>query len=142
VRVLFLIFVIVPILEMVLLIKVGSAIGAITTVALVLLTAMVGINLIKRQGFEAMRSAQHKMNSGELPARELLDGLCLAVAGALLLTPGFVTDAFGFALLVPAFRGVLALWLQSRMSIRVQGMQSSASPSRGATIEGESERVD
>jgi len=107
-RVLFLLFVIMPILEMVVLIKVGSSIGALYTIALVLLTAVVGVALLRQQGLRTLLHANQKMRSGQMPVEEIGEGLMLAVAGALLLTPGFVTDSIGFLLLTPGVRQRLA----------------------------------
>jgi UPF0716 protein FxsA len=107
-RGLFLLFLSVPMLEMWLLIKVGQVIGAWQTIALVALTAVIGISLLKRQGFKTLMRVQERLNSGEIPATELLEGVLLAVGGALLLTPGFVTDAVGFACLLPVTRKWLA----------------------------------
>lgn len=101
---LLLLFIVVPILEMWLLITVGREIGALPTIGLVLLTAVVGLALLRRQGLSTVLRAQQKMQVGELPAREMAEGIFLAVGGALLLTPGFFTDALGFACLIPGLR--------------------------------------
>ncbi|SHG23944.1 UPF0716 protein FxsA [Microbulbifer donghaiensis] len=106
-RPLLLIFVVVPILEMWLLITVGREIGTLPTIGLVLLTAVVGLALLRRQGLSTVMRAQQKMQAGELPAREMVEGIFLAVGGALLLTPGFFTDALGFACLIPGLRQLL-----------------------------------
>ncbi|AOS97365.1 phage T7 F exclusion suppressor FxsA [Microbulbifer aggregans] len=102
--ILLLLFIAVPILEMWLLITVGREIGALPTIGLVLLTAVVGLALLRRQGLSTVLRAQQKMQVGELPAREMAEGIFLAVGGALLLTPGFFTDALGFACLIPGLR--------------------------------------
>lgn len=106
-RALFLLFVIMPIVEMWLLITVGQQIGTLPTIGLVLLTAFIGISLLRYQGAMTLLKARMKMSSGEMPAREMADGLFFAVGGALLLTPGFVTDAIGFACLTPGIRTVI-----------------------------------
>lgn len=106
-RPLLLIFIIVPILEMWLLITVGREIGALPTIGLVLLTAVVGLALLRRQGLSTVMRAQQKIQAGELPAREMVEGIFLGVGGALLLTPGFFTDALGFACLIPGLRQLL-----------------------------------
>ena len=106
-RFLLLLFVIMPIVEMWVLIKVGGHIGALTTVALVALTAIVGAALLRQQGVSTLWRAQNRLNSGELPAQEILEGLLLAVGGALLLTPGFITDSIGFACLLPGLRQLM-----------------------------------
>lgn len=106
-RPLLLLFIVIPVLEMWLLITVGREIGALPTIGLVLLTAVVGLALLRRQGLSTVLRAQQKMQAGELPAREMAEGIFLAVGGALLLTPGFFTDALGFACLIPGLRQLL-----------------------------------
>ena len=101
---LFLIFLAVPLAEIYLLIEVGSAIGAVTTIFLVVLTALLGAVLVRLQGFSTLSRARAEVAQGRAPALEILEGVCLFVAGALLLTPGFFTDAVGFALLTPPLR--------------------------------------
>ena len=127
VRYLFLIFVITPVLEMWLLINVGAQIGALPTIGLVLLTAFVGVNLLRYQGFDTLWRGQRKFAEGQLPAQEIAEGIILAVSGALLLTPGFVTDAIGFAGLIPMVRGAMARLVLSRMVVSGVVMGSSAS---------------
>ena len=100
-RFIFALFIAVPIVEMLVLIEVGQQIGALWTIALVLLTAFIGINLLRHQGLATLSRANWRIKSGELPAQEILEGILLAVGGALLLTPGFVTDTIGFLLLIP-----------------------------------------
>jgi len=116
-KILFLLFIIMPIVEMTVLIKVGSIIGAASTIGLVLLTAVIGASLLKRQGLSTLMRANQKMNAGELPAKEVAEGFLLAVGGALLLTPGFVTDAVGFSLLMPGIRGLLIEQLMKKMIV-------------------------
>lgn len=107
-RILFLLFIIIPVLEMWLLITIGQVIGALPTIGLVLLTAIIGVNLLRAQGLSTLTRAQERMASGAIPAQEMAEGMALAVGGALLLTPGFATDAFGFACLIPVTRKWLA----------------------------------
>ena len=103
-RFLFLLFVLIPIVEIVLLINVGQAIGGWYTVGLVLLSAFIGVNMLRQQGLSTLMRARSRMDGGEIPAQEMIEGLILAVGGALLITPGFVTDFFGFCCLIPAVR--------------------------------------
>jgi UPF0716 protein FxsA len=117
VRYLFLIFVITPVLEMWLLITVGSHLGALPTIGLVLLTAFIGVNLLRAQGVETLWRGRRKFAEGQLPAQEIAEGIILAVSGALLLTPGFVTDVVGFAGLIPPIRRIIAQLVLSRMVI-------------------------
>lgn len=105
--ILFLFFLTMPILEMYLLIQVGGWIGALPTIGLVALTAVVGMTLLRQQGFATLLRGQQRLAEGQLPAQELMEGFALAVGGALLLTPGFVTDAVGFCLLLPPTRRLL-----------------------------------
>lgn len=115
-------FILIPIAEMWVLIEVGGAIGALPTIGLVLLTAVIGLAMLRQQSFSTFIRAQQRMQSGEIPAREMGEGLFLAVGGALLLTPGFITDAVGFACLIPGIRqAVIRLLLQ-----RVRFVQFSA----------------
>ena len=122
---LFLLFTAVPIAEIFLLIRVGGEIGAIPTIGLVILTAVVGAALIRMQGFATLARAQASMEKSEMPVGALFDGLCLLVAGALLLTPGFVTDTIGFLLLIPPFRKFLAATLGARLMARATIRSSS-----------------
>ncbi len=120
-RILFTIFVLAPILEMWLLIEVGGWIGALPTIGCVLLTAMIGAALLRQQGLSTLLSARQRMEQGQVPARELIAGLLLAVGGALLLTPGFITDAVGFVCLIRPLREALIDELLRRGVMQVQG---------------------
>lgn len=100
----FLIFILVPIIEMWVLIEVGNQVGALSTIALVCLTAFVGLALLRQQGFSTLMRINQRMEQGQLPATEVLEGVVLAIGGALLLTPGFITDILGFLCLLPATR--------------------------------------
>lgn len=121
-RIFLLLFIAIPILEMVLLIKVGQWLGILPTIALVLLTAVVGLALLKRQGFSTLMRAQQKMQAGDIPAQEMFEGIFLAVGGALLLTPGFFTDGIGFACLLPGVRKRLVAYMLKR-GLLVAGSQ-------------------
>ena len=100
----FLLFIIIPIIEISLLINVGQLIGAWYTIGLVLLSAFIGVNMLRYQGLSTLARAQQKMRLGEMPQQEMIEGLVLAVGGALLITPGFVTDVIGFCCLFPLTR--------------------------------------
>ena len=93
---------------MMLLFEVADVIGGLSTVGLVVLTAVIGIQILKRQGISTLLRAQHRLQSGELPAQEILEGMMLAGAGALLLTPGFITDTLGFIFLTGPLRRPIA----------------------------------
>ncbi len=107
-RLFFLLFITVPILEMWLLIEVGTQIGALSTIFLVFLTAAIGLALLRQQGLSTLLRVNEKMEQGQLPASEIIEGVMLAVGGALLLTPGFITDFVGFCCLLPLTRKPLA----------------------------------
>lgn len=111
---LFLLFIVMPIAEIAVLIKVGGAIGGWTTIGIVILTAIVGTFMLRQQGMATLNKAQQRMQSGEMPAQQLLEGLLLVIGGVLLLTPGFITDFFGFCTLFPVSRAFLAKKLASR----------------------------
>jgi UPF0716 protein FxsA len=104
-------FVAVPVVEIAVFIEVGGRIGALNTILTVVLTATIGIWLLRGQGLQALGRVQESLNRNVLPVAEVFDGLCLLAAGALLLTPGFVTDAMGFLLFVPPFRRHLRRWV-------------------------------
>lgn len=100
----FIMFIIIPIIEITLLINIGQIIGAWYTVGLVLFSAFVGVNMLRYQGLSTLNRAQQKMRQGEMPQQEMIEGLILAVGGVLLITPGFVTDLLGFCCLLPFTR--------------------------------------
>ena len=139
----FLVLFITPIIEMYLLIEVAGYINTLPTIGLVMLTAVIGVALLKRQGVATLTKGVGRLNQGEIPAREMAEGILLAVAGALLITPGFVTDTIGFVLLIPLTRGMLAEALLGR--VQVQGVHYSEQhhfhrERPGSTIEGDFER--
>lgn len=115
-RLLFLIFLIVPIIEIGIFIVVGQAIGLWLTLGGVVLTALLGSFIIRIQGLSLISEIQSLMGVGALPARQLVEGVMLAIAGALLLTPGYFTDFLGFALLVPGIRDAIYQALKKRVS--------------------------
>jgi UPF0716 protein FxsA len=108
-----LIFVGLPVFELYLLIQVGSRIGALPTIGLTILTAVIGGVLVRLQGLSVLGRVRASLDRGDVPALEMLDGALLLIAGFLLLLPGFVTDAIGFLLLVPVVRRlVIARYVQ------------------------------
>lgn len=117
---LFLIFSVVPIIELYLLIRVGKLIGALPTVALLLVVSLAGAWLVRSQGFVILRRIQDELALGRLPAAGLLDGALVLLGGLLLLTPGFISDVVGLFFIVPPTRAVikqfLGLWLQNRLA--------------------------
>ncbi|MCV2402846.1 FxsA family protein [Marinomonas sp. C2222] len=138
-RIALLLFILVPVVELAVLIQVGGEIGGLTTIALVFLTAIVGVSLIRKQGLETSQKAQEKMQRGELPASEMAEGLMLVFAGVCLLIPGFVTDAIGGVLLIPFFRKLLAAGLILKFMSSV--MQRSSQWRTGANRTGQNEDI-
>lgn len=110
-----LLFVVVPLVELAFLIQVGRWVGIWPTVGLVFLTGILGATLARAEGLRTLWSFQQELASGKLPGQPLLDGLCILVGGALLLTPGFVTDLAGFALLLPPSRRLLQRGMKRRL---------------------------
>jgi UPF0716 protein FxsA len=163
-----LLFFLMPIIEMYLLFTVAGYINALPTVALVMLTAVIGISLLKRQGLATLTRGVGRMNSGQVPGLEIAEGILLGIAGAFLITPGFVTDTLGFLLLFPPTRIAIAgvimrnATLQTNMSANMSAnasfyepngempLGSGGRPARasadigepGATVEGEYQRKD
>lgn len=117
---LFLLFTIIPVVEIYLLIQVGSLIGPLPTVALLLGISALGAWLVRHQGFAILRRIQEEMAAGRMPAGELLDGALVLVGGVLLVTPGFFTDTLGLVFLLPMTRALLKQsarrWLERRMA--------------------------
>lgn len=100
----FIIFLMIPLIEISVFIAVGEEIGIVTTLMLAFLTAIIGGGLVRYQGIQTLMAARETLGSRRLPAQEIFDGFCLVAAGALLITPGFVTDIIGFSLLIPRLR--------------------------------------
>ncbi len=154
--VLFGVMIVVPILEIAVFILVGRLIGLWPTLAGILLTALIGSAIIRHQGVGIIAKARQMINAGEAPVGAMLEGLALLIAGALLVTPGFVTDTLGFLLLIPTLRRTVAASLIARAArraeIRVQTSRAGSGagpgpaagrrpgrkrPGAGVTIEGE-----
>lgn len=130
-----LLFVTVPLVELFLLIEVGKGIGALYTIALCLLTAALGTALLRQQGLQTLARARVNLDRGTLPAIELIEGVALAVGGLLLLTPGFVTDAIGFACVLPPTRRIF-------VGLVLRRIKTDPSVHERITIEGDYERRD
>ncbi|UFS71011.1 FxsA family protein [Geomonas sp. RF6] len=117
---LFLVFLIVPVIEIYLLIKVGSVIGGVPTVLALLLISAIGAYLVKSQGLKTFSMIRSELGHGHLPAAQLLDAFLILVGGLLLMTPGFFTDFLGIFFLIPATRILikrwLGLWLQAKLA--------------------------
>lgn len=123
--ILFLIFVLIPVVELSVLIRVGEILGTWTTIGLVLFTAVLGVSLVRSQGLSTLMQVQQKLARGEAPGQEIVEGMMLAMAGVLLVIPGFVTDFIGLLLLTPLTRRPIAALVFKRMQLRVvSGLQS------------------
>lgn len=116
-----LIFIVIPFVEIVILLKVGQTIGALPTIAMVVGTAFIGINLLKRQGLSTLLRFQDRLRAGQLPAQEIIEGMLVAFAGALLLAPGFITDTVGVLLLTPVVRRRIARRVLSSGNVFMTG---------------------
>ncbi len=145
---LFLVFLAVPLAELYLLIQIGGVIGAGWTVVLVVGTALLGAFLVRAQGVSTIRRVQQNIERGQLPAMELLEGLALLVAGALLLTPGFFTDAVGFLLLTPPLRRAVIAFGLARSRAATTDTPGAGRPGAGGaarsqqTLDGEYRKLD
>jgi len=135
-KILIVLFITVPLFEIYLLLQVGGVIGVMPTIGLILLTAFLGALLLRLQGLRTLAAIRSSLEREEIPAVSLLEGLILLVTGALLLTPGFFTDALGFALLVPSLRRHLAQRLLHHFTVR-----QSQREAQSVVIEGEFREV-
>lgn len=141
----FFIFVIIPLMELFVFAAVGEQIGLFTTLFLALLTAIIGGALVKQQGFQTIMAMRNSLDRGKMPMDEIFDGFCLVAAGALLITPGFITDTVGFSLLVPPFRAALRHTIKNHTQWAMSGTYSdhrNPHPHDPTIIEGEYERMD
>ncbi len=138
-RLLFVLFIIIPIIEISVLMQVGELLGMWLTIGIVILSAWIGAKYVRQQGLATLQSVQAKMAQGEMPSSEIVTGLMLLVAGVLLVTPGFVTDIFGLSLLVPSIRQAIATYVQKHINVNAHGAGSQASASfyHGNTYENE-----
>ena len=139
-----LLFIVIPLVEIFLLLEVSDSIGGLWTIALVVLTAFIGLRLLKLQGLSTLTRFQGRLQQGQIPAQEIVEGLMIAFSGALLLTPGFITDAIGFLCLFPPLRASVAkrLIASGKFTATGSGFSSQStsfyySARRGADDEGE-----
>jgi UPF0716 protein FxsA len=145
-------FILVPIIEIAVFIEVDSQIGLLPTIGIVVLTAVIGTGLLRQQGLSVVFRIQENLQADRIPVRELFDGICLVIAGLLLLTPGFVTDAIGFLLFVAPLRRSLGNYVGQQFiqkaNVRFHQQESDShtdmqsSPSSGPVIDGEFKEVD
>lgn len=139
---LFLAFLLFPVLEIAVFIEVGGAIGTWPTVGAIFLTAVLGASLVRFQGLAALGRARTSLQRNEFPLKEAFDGICIAIAGILLLTPGFVTDGLGGVLLIPPLRKAFRRFVLARASLHMPPRGGPGRPQGGATIDGQYHVVD
>ena len=120
---LFLLFTLVPIVELYLLIRIGARIGAGTTIAVILITGVVGAYLARMQGFSAVRNIKRALEEGRMPGNEILHGIMVLLGAVTLITPGFLTDFIGLTLLIPATRQIYLLQLKRWMEKKIRSGQ-------------------
>lgn len=147
----FFLIIFLPLIELYGLIKVGQAIGGLNAILLCIVTAAVGLSLVRNQGMEVLYRAQQSLSAGETPVKEVFHGLCLLVSGFCLLVPGFFSDVFGFLLLAPALREEMGKWMWQGFAqekgfvryIRISNPDPPSQPEQDPDIiEGEFREID
>jgi UPF0716 protein FxsA len=141
-QVLFLIVLLIPFAEIYLLLQVGSAIGALPTVLLVVFTAVVGAWLLKKQGFATFQRFQENLAQGMIPAYEMIEGPIILLGGLLLLTPGFITDLLGLACLISPMRKRIAQYVIENHLIQAGGHFQQGKAAENKVLEGEFRKED
>ena len=117
--ILFFLFVVLPFVEFTLLMRLGAALGFVPTVLLVMVTGVIGARLARQQGLGVLSSMQEELGRGQVPSQEISHGLLILLAGALLVTPGVITDVVGFFLLVPWTRAMVQPWVVAQIKKRL-----------------------
>lgn len=120
---LLLLFIIVPAVELILLIQMGQWIGTLPTVGLIVLTGIIGAYLTRQQGMQVWRRMQQELQGGQMPGEAILEGAMILVAGAVLMTPGVLTDALGFLLLIPPSRKLISRFVSAQIQRRIANGQ-------------------
>ena len=139
------IFIGIPFIELMVFASVSEHIGIGTALLLAFLTAAIGGMIVRHQGLQTIMTMRGSMDQGKMPLSELFDGFCLVAAGAMLITPGFVTDTIGFLLLVPAVRDILRSIIKTHTNWAAQGATHQThhqTMQDGNIIEGEFEEID
>jgi UPF0716 protein FxsA len=113
-------FIALPLVELWLLVTLGKHVGWPQTIVLVFVTGVIGANLARKQGFQTLAAIQRDMAAGIMPAPRLLDGVMILLAGAMLITPGILTDAVGFLLLVPATRQIIRNYMRIKLEKKLR----------------------
>ena len=116
----FLAFIIIPIIEISIFITIGSNIGVLYTIAIILITALVGVFLVRRQGIKLLFEAQRNLSQGIMPKEEIKGGVFLLISGLLLITPGFFTDCIGFAIFLKPIQNFLSLQAKKYFQSRIR----------------------
>ncbi|TWI58496.1 UPF0716 protein FxsA [Pseudomonas duriflava] len=146
-RVFFFLFLLFPLLELAVLIKLGSAVGVGWTLILLILSTFVGIGMVRVAGFATIWRARMRLAMGEMPEKEITQGLTLGISGILFILPGFISDVFALLILLPVTRKLLVGAVVRRLNIRTAGQfrsepHNSSRPEGPKVIEGEYERRD
>ncbi len=137
---LFLIFVAVPLIELIVIIKVGGIIGALPTVGLLVLSAIIGISLLKREGLNTLKKARQRQLAGQSPELEALESVIVALSGLLMILPGFITDIIGLCGLFPPVRHLLIERMKKRVHIRTSGFTYEGERANGEKNPSESQK--
>mgnify|MGYP003108927368 CR=1 FL=1 len=132
----------IPLIEIFVFVQVGSEIGALNTIIITIVTAIVGVALIRMQGLDVLMRAQTTLNKRESPVNEIFEGFLLAIGGLFLLIPGFVTDAIGLLLLIPPLRRLFAGYMARHSKIVTAGFHGRNAQSRDTVIDGDYEVID
>ena len=132
----------IPLIEILVFVEVGSEIGALNTVIITIVTAIIGVALIRIQGLGVLMRARATLDRQEAPVNEIFEGIFLAVAGLFLIIPGFVTDTIGFLLLIPPLRRSLASYMARRSNIVAAGASPGSRQGGGTVIDGEYEVIE
>lgn len=139
---LLLLFILVPILELGIFLALGDTLGTAWTLAIIIITGILGAALTKSQGGKALANFQEALAHGKMPHREMVDGLLILIAGAVLLTPGFLTDTVGFLLLLPPVRAALRTVLTSKLKDKIKVASSPLNPDFGNQPQEEARSVE
>ena len=113
-------FIIIPVIELLIILRIASHIGIVESLALIILTGIIGAYLARQQGVRVIHEIRTELNHGRLPGTEVLEGVLILVAAAVLMTPGLVTDIVGFLILMPICRESLSLWLARRFKEKMK----------------------
>lgn len=124
--VLFILFVVLPIAEIMVLINVSTGIGTLNTFLIVIITAFFGAYFVRQQGFALFQQLQTKLSSGQAPSTEMAEGILLLIAGVLLITPGFITDGFGFLFTLPFSRAPIARFIMTKIAAKMVAGKGNA----------------